>query len=280
MGESRIRAHSFVELKLMGACCGNDSEPVSKSIAQSKTSSTTQSIGLAGNDDEKTLNSEKKALHSRRNTSSKGITRLTMKFPHIRYSFKECKKVFVGNGDSERESVPLSEIKPLLISLGANESQLTEDEIARIVDIANLDGDDNIDFKEFLIAAAIGCFLKDVDNENKNMDDNFLKIRKGFLVAKEAFSYIDEDGSGEIDFDELKQAFSSMKYNDDLIEQRFKELDFDGDKNIEFPEFVWGITAWVGMDDDDALDIDNFEDEDVNTEANRVSIDNSTNYEP
>merc|ERR1712228_424733 len=122
---------------------------------------------------------------------------------------------------------------------------------ARIVDIANLDGDDNIDFKEF-------------------------------LVAKEAFSYIDEDGSGEIDFDELKQAFSSMKYNDDLIEQRFKELDFDGDKNIEFPEFVWGITAWVGMDDDDALDIDNFEDEDVNTEANRVSIDNTntSNMEP
>merc|ERR1712228_694874 len=278
--QSRIRAHSFVELKLMGACCGNDSEPVSKSIAQSKTSSTTQSIGLAGNDDEKTLNSEKKALHSRRNTSSKGITRLTMKFPHIRYSFKECKKVFVGNGDSERESVPLSEIKPLLISLGANESQLTEDEIARIVDIANLDGDDNIDFKEFLIAAAIGCFLKDVDNENnKNMDDNFLKIRKGFLVAKEAFSYIDEDGSGEIDFDELKQAFSSMKYNDDLIEERFKELDFDGDKNIEFPEFVWGITAWVGMGNGD--DDETYDDEYINTEANRVSIDaTNTNIEP
>lgn len=262
---------------LASMCCGaedNDQKQMGHSIEQSATQSTTQSINLAG---DRKKSSDKS--HSRRNTSSKGITRLTMKFPHIRYSFKECKKVFVGNGDSERESVPLSEIKPLLISLGANESQLTEDEIARIVDIANLDGDDNIDFKEFLIAAAIGCFLKDVDNENKNMDDNFLKIRKGFLVAKEAFSYIDEDGSGEIDFDELKQAFSSMKYNDDLIEERFKELDFDGDKNIEFPEFVWGITAWVGMGNGD--DDETYDDEDINTEANRVSIDaTNTNIEP
>ena len=254
----------------MGSCCGNDSD--SKPISQSKSSPTTQSIGLSGTDDEKSQNSEKKALHSRRNTSSKGITRLTMKFPHIRYSFKECKKVFNGGSDSERESVPLSEVKPLLISLGADESQLSDDEIARIVATANLDGDDNIDFKEFLIAAAIGCFLK-AENE-ANSDPNFAKIRKGFLVAKEAFSFIDEDGSGEIDFDELKMAFSSMKYNDDLIEERFKELDFDGDKTIEFPEFVWGIAAWVGMDEDDSFD--NFDDEDVNTEANRVSIDTSS----
>merc|ERR1712154_250960 len=179
-------------------------------------------------------------------------------------SFGECKKVF-----GKREEVPLSEVKPLLISLGADESELTADEISRITATANLDGDDNIDFKEFLIAAAIGCFLKE-ENE-ANGDEKFAKIRKGFLVAKEAFSFIDEDGSGEIDFDELKMAFSSMKYNDDLIEQRFKELDFDGDKAIEFPEFVWGITAWVGMDDDD--NFDEYGDEDANTEANRVSMD-------
>merc|ERR1712154_445774 len=140
-------------------------------------------------------------------------------------SFGECKKVF-----GKREEVPLSEVKPLLISLGADESELTEQEIDRIVATANLDGDDNIDFKEFLIAAAIGCFLKE-ENE-ANGDEKFAKIRKGFLVAKEAFAFIDEDGSGEIDF---------------------KELDFDGDKNIEFSEFVWGITAWVGMDDDEEL---------------------------
>ncbi len=37
---------------------------------------------------------------------------------------------------------------------------------------------------------------------------------------------------------------------DDLIMERLRELDFNGDKSIEFPEFVWGLSAWVGMDED------------------------------
>ena len=67
--------------------------------------------------------------------------------------------------------------------------------------------------------------------------------------------------------------------------ERLKELDFNGDKTIEFPEFVWGITAWVGMDPDgDDIDENMFDDE--NTEANtgdaqspkhRLSIDNENN---
>ena len=66
--------------------------------------------------------------------------------------------------------------------------------------------------------------------------------------------------------------------------ERLKELDFNGDKTIEFPEFVWGITAWVGMDPDgDDINEDDFE-FDSNTQQNvgtavspkqRLSIDNN-----
>merc|ERR1711971_320812 len=80
----------------------------------------------------------------------------------------------------------------------------------------------------------------------------------GFEVAKEAFGKIDKDGSGQIDFVELKEAFVSMK-EDDLIMERLKELDFNGDKEIEFPEFVWGLCAWVGMDED--LEEENYDDD-------------------
>merc|ERR1712129_610019 len=126
-----------------------------------------------------------------------------------------------------------------------------------IIETANLNKDDSIDFKEFLIAAAVGCFLS-ANPEQENA--HFLRIRKGFEVAKEAFGKIDKDGSGQIDFVELKEAFVSMK-EDDLIMERLKELDFNGDKEIEFPEFVWGLCAWVGMDedleDDEDMKLDN-----------------------
>ena len=66
---------------------------------------------------------------------------------------------------------------------------------------------------------------------------------------KNAFDQIDTDGSGEIEFEELKTAFLSMK-NDDLLHERLKELDFNGDKTIAFSEFIYGFSAWVGMDND------------------------------
>eukprot|EP00483_Globobulimina_turgida_P000486 UN00486 len=135
-----------------------------------------------------------------------------------------------------------NEVKPLLIELGAAASELNDSEITRIINTANLDGDEQIDLKEFLIAAAVGYFLNEHNIDHQQQSEEFKKIRAGFLVAKEAFDFIDDDGSGEIDFDELKHAFSAMK-SDDLINERLKELDFNGDKTIEFPEFVWGITA-------------------------------------
>ena len=203
----------------MGSCCGGitHARVSAQSIEQSRTQSTTQSIGLASNGDKNT-----KERHLRRNTSTKGMTRLTMKFPHIRYSFKECKKVFNrhcvclnDSNDNKLGYITKAQVRPLLVELGATSSQLTDSEIDRIVTAANLDGDDKIDFKEFLIAAAIGCFLNEAINEEQQSEE-FKKIRKGFLVAKEAFDFIDDDDSGEIDFEELRKAFSAMKH-DDLV---------------------------------------------------------------
>lgn len=192
---------------------------------------------------------------------------MTMKFPHIRHSFKEVKKVFTKCAGEDRDYITKAEVRPLLVELGAQSSHLTDEEVDRIVKTANLDGDEKINFKEFLIAAAVGLFLNEHNVDHDAQSEAFKKMRKGFLVAKEAFDFIDDDGSGEIDYDELKKAFSAMKH-DDLINERLKELDFNGDKTIEFPEFVWGITAWVGMDPDADDDIDEDDFEDANTQAN------------
>jgi len=240
----------------MGAsCCGVEREDgnhlqVVQSIETTKSDSTTQSIGLSNEAGTKSPNDQPK--HSRRHTSTKGMTRLTMKFPHIRYSFRACKRVF---DEAQQEKVNTAEVRPLLVKLGASVSILDDAEIERIVKTANLDNDDGIDFREFLIAAAIGCFLHDQIDFTAQSEE-FQKVRKGFVVAKEAFDFIDTDKSGEIDFEELKTAFSAMKTDDETVQARFDELDFNKDKNIEFPEFVYGITVWVGMDENGDMDED------------------------
>ena len=183
---------------------------------------------------------------------------IAIKFPHIKQSFIACRGVFDKHSNALPDSpdtkfVYKTDVKKLLIELGGRESDLTDEEVDRIIKTANLDGDEKIDFKEFLIAAAVGCFLgHDVNGQSPE----FLKIRRGFAVAQEAFNKIDKDGGGTIDFDELKTAFLAMK-QDDLILERLKELDFNGDKSVEFPEFVWGLSAWVGMDVDEDDEIAN-----------------------
>eukprot|EP01084_Bolivina_argentea_P259328 437541_1 len=265
----------------MGCCGSSDEQKAELSIANSTKENETKTVGLAPDSTKSETTKEK---HSRRQSSTKGMTRLAMKFPHIRRAFKACKKVF-NSCSGDKNYITKSEVRPLLIQLGAESALLTNSEIDRIVNIANLDGDDKIDFKEFLIAAAVGCFLNDNIDQNK-CSEEFKKNRKGFMVAREAFDTIDADKSGEIDFEELKGAFLAMQH-DEFIMERLKELDFNGDKSIEFPEFVWGITAWVGMDPDaDDIDENDFE-FDTNTEQNvgtavspkqRLSIDNTNNY--
>lgn len=190
-----------------------------------------------------------KQRFARRTSAHKGVmSSIAMKFPHIKRSFVACKRVFELHADRETNTIPKSKVTEVLVELGANPDSLSQESVDHIIQKANLDQNEVIDFKEFLIAAAVGCFLR-ADPNTEQLTPCFLSIRKGFEAAKEAFGKIDKDGSGEIEFQELKEAFLAMK-EDDLILERLRELDFNGDKSIEFPEFVWGLSAWVGMDED------------------------------
>jgi Ca2+-binding EF-hand superfamily protein len=197
------------------------------------------------------------------------MTRLAMQFPHIRKSFRSCKQVFdICAG--ERGHISVNEVRPLLIQLGARDETLSDEEIERIVHTSDLSSDNQLDFREFLIAAAVGCFLRPMD-EDSRLSPEFVSNRKGFAVAREAFDAIDEDSSGEIDYEELKIAFLAMKHgsqDDELTQARLNELDFNGDRAIEFPEFVWGIIAWVGMDSDGDDDSEYFVDANTTKNAN------------
>jgi len=210
-----------------------------------------------------------KQRFARRTSAHKGVmSSIAMKFPHIKRSFVACKRVFEQHADPQTNTIPKSEVITVLIELGAKPESFNQGSVEDIINKANLDGDDVIDFKEFLIAAAVGCFLR-ADPTTTALSPCFLSIRKGFEAAKEAFGKIDKDGSGEIEFQELKEAFLAMK-EDDLIMERLRELDFNGDKSIEFPEFVWGLSAWVGMDED--LD----EEEDASERVVVNHVDDST----
>lgn len=78
------------------------------------------------------------------------------------------------------------------------------------------------------------------------------KIIKGFSIVNDMFRSIDEDGSGEITFDEFKEAFAGLSLGSDskIYQNRMNELDFNKDQEITYPEFCVGISVWVGIVDE------------------------------
>ena len=67
---------------------------------------------------------------------------------------------------------------------------------------------------------------------------------------KEAFDLFDVDGSGEIDFKELKAAFKALGFQVPKAElqKMFNDVDTDGSGQIGFDEFVQMMTAKTKMD--------------------------------
>lgn len=57
---------------------------------------------------------------------------------------------------------------------------------------------------------------------------------------RECFALIDEDGSGAIDVDEMRTAFSflGVAMSQKEVEEMFAEVDEDGSGEIEFDEFI------------------------------------------
>lgn len=186
----------------------------------------------------------------RKMSSQMGIfSGMALKFPLVRKAFRNVKSAFRKHCD-DTENISVVKLGDLLHSLGAK--NLSDAEIQALFKTADLDKSKSISFREFLIAIAIGYYLKeDVPASQRGPD--FEETQKGFKVIQTFFKKIDKDNGGSVDTVELKAALfeSATDQSNDILEARFKELDFNGDGNIEFPEFFFGFTKWVMGEDED-----------------------------
>lgn len=195
-----------------------------------------------------------------RRPSNRGMmAKFALQFPVIEKSFKAVRKTFKKNSVDDGHTIPAEKLRTALEQCGETRS-LSDDEIAALFNQADLDKSRTISFREFLVCIALGHFLR------REIDaPQFRMIQRGFKVIQHAFQEMDSDGGGTVDIKELREALSdapgasmepTVRKRDAVLEARFKELDIDGDGKVSFPEFVYGLAHWVGMDDDDDDDSD------------------------
>lgn len=193
---------------------------------------------------------EKKTGDMSKTMSGSSMYSLALQFDTIGASFKIVHTNFDkyhSTGEGVKEKLCHNKLSDTL--KGITGKEFSEEEIKELFHLSSIEGDSEISFKEFLIAVAVGYYLK----ENFPEDEEFMKAQKGFKVVEDYFQKIDADKGGTIDMKEFKDAMFTSKTNEDnsVLNSRFKELDFDEDGSIGFNEFLYGIVAWVGLSDDE-----------------------------
>ncbi len=129
--------------------------------------------------------------------------------------FKEAFSLFDYNGDG---TITTKELGTVLRSVGQNP---TETELQDMINEVDADGNNSIDFNEFLTILARK--MKNTEYENK---------------IKVAFKVFDKDGF--ISAAELRHLLINLgeKLIDKEVEQMIRESDIDSDGQINYEEFV------------------------------------------
>ena len=127
--------------------------------------------------------------------------------------FKEAFEIFDKDKDGY---ITVKELGEIMKQLNQLPSEL---ELQDMINEVDVDGNGNIDFKEFL--GLMARKMRDTDTEEE-------------LI--EAFKVFDRDGNGLISAGELKHVMISLgeKITDEEVEEMIKEADIDGDGFINY----------------------------------------------
>jgi len=136
---------------------------------------------------------------------------------------KEAFSMFDIDGDG---TITIVELKEVMKSLGQNP---TEKELKQMIKSVDDNGDNEIDFEEFLIL---------MSSKKPSSDDPDKELR-------DAFAVFDDDNSGSISRLELKKLMKNLgqALSDAELDAMMDEVDTDGDGEIDFSEFKNMMTS-------------------------------------
>lgn len=150
------------------------------------------------------------------------------KFRSVRKTVKDVQmafKQFDRNGDG---SIDRSELTNALMNTGGN---FTKQEIDVIFTAADIDGNGEIDYEEFiaLMCPSASDIVEKFRGKYKNLND-----------VRAAFKMFDRNGDGALSKDELASAMKSSgeSYSDIEVNAIFSLGDVDGDGEITLEEFI------------------------------------------
>uniref|UniRef100_A0A803LQE5 EF-hand domain-containing protein n=1 Tax=Chenopodium quinoa TaxID=63459 RepID=A0A803LQE5_CHEQI len=199
-------------------------------------------------------------------TAMKSFNTIILKFPKIDQSFRKCKATFQKfdltwllvqcdgmNSESKdvdnNDVIDHSELKACFRKL---EVSFSEEEIDDFFKACDINEDMGIKFNEFIVLLCLVYLLQEDSSKNQ------LKSRMGlpnlestFETLVDTFAFLDKNKDGYVSKTEMIQAInettSGERSSGRIAMKRFEEMDWDRNGMVNFKEFLFAFTRWVGI---------------------------------
>ncbi|KAL0353449.1 UNVERIFIED_CONTAM: putative calcium-binding protein CML21 [Sesamum angustifolium] len=208
----------------------------------------------------------------------KSFNSIILKFPKIDRSLRKCKATFEdlsanphkkhrnaycpdynkisllclidedGNGAIDR-----GELKRCFHKL---EISFTDEEVNDLFEACDINEDMGMKFNEFIVLLCLVYLLKeDPAAEHAKSRMGMLNLEATFETLVDAFVFLDKNKDGYVSKNEMVDAInettSGERSSGRIAMKRFEEMDWDKNGMVNFKEFVFAFTRWVGIEEGD-----------------------------
>ncbi|KAL9230068.1 hypothetical protein vseg_005461 [Gypsophila vaccaria] len=186
-------------------------------------------------------------------TAMKSFNTIILKFPKIDQSFRKCKATFEEYDEDKNGVIDRNELSHCFHKL---EVAFTDEEINDLFSACGINEDVGMKFNEFIVLLCVLYLL------HEDQTASVVKSRMGLpnleatlQTLVDAFVFLDKNKDGYVSKTEMIHAInettSGERSSGRIAMKRFEEMDWDNNGMVNFKEFLFAFTRWVGMEDED-----------------------------
>lgn len=186
-------------------------------------------------------------------SSIRSFDSLVLKFPKIDENLRKCKVIFQEFDEDSNGAIDPQELKHAFNKLEIN---FTDEEISDLFEACDINEDMGIEFSEFIVLLCLVYLLKDDPSAlHAKSRMGLPNLEVTFETLVDAFVFLDKNKDGYVSRNEMVQAInetiSGERSSGRIAMRRFEEMDWDKNGMVNFKEFLFAFTHWVGIEDNE-----------------------------
>ncbi|XP_073149961.1 probable calcium-binding protein CML21 [Henckelia pumila] len=184
----------------------------------------------------------------------KSFNTIILKFPKIDESLRKCKATFKEFDEDGNGAIDLQELKHCLNKM---EISFTDEETRDLFEACDINEDMGMNFNEFIVLLCLVYLLKEDPTSKHTVSKKSCigipHLEATFETIVDAFVFLDKNKDGCVSKNEMVDAInetnSGERSSGRIAMKRFEEMDWDKNGTVNFKEFLFAFTRWVGIED-------------------------------